>query len=319
MGREINLERQGLYRGMRFFTKILFTLFLLSTMLLAKGVPAGTQIVNVAQLNYKVNGMDFNTTSNTLIDVVDQVLDLVLVCQTASSVMVQNGEIQRALPFVLENIGNGTDNFTLLPDTNDTTPEVDNRHIYLDDGDGVFSSRDVQVNDVNLTADAKATLFFVSDIPVSATWNLSYNGIEARSSIGGSGIPGKDYNVSNGVTSYYAVDGYKGGVDSALCVYEMSHLGLLLHKTASLSSDQLFTGTIIHYKIDVRVEGEGTVSNIIVKDKIPEGTTYKPNTIKLDGAVLSDTGHFVSNTITVPVADMTQADIHVVAFDVEVD
>ena len=288
-------------------------------MLLAKGVPAGTQIVNVAQLNYKVNGTDFNTTSNILIDVVDQVLDLVLVCQTASSVIVQDGESQRALPFVLENIGNGTDNFTLLPDTNATTPEVDNRHIYLDDGDGVFNNADVQVNDINLTADAKATLFFVSDIPVSATWNHSYNGIEARSSIGGSGIPGTDYNISNGVNSYYAVDGYKGGVESDLCAYEISHLAVHLNKTATLSSDQLFAGTVVHYKIDVTVEGEGTVSNIVVKDKIPAGTTYQPNTIKLDGAVLSDTGHFVANTVTVPVADMTKADVHTVEFDVEVD
>ncbi len=304
---------------MQFFTKMLFTIFLLSTMLLAKGVPAGTQIVNVAQLNYKVNGTDFNTTSNTLIDVVDQVLDLVLVCQTASSVIVQDGELQRALPFVLENIGNGTDNFTLIPDTNATTPEVDNRHIYLDDGDGIFNNADVQVNDINLTADTKATLFFVSDIPVSATWNHSYNGIEARSSIGGSGIPGKDYNMSNGVNSYYAIDGYKGGVDSALCAYEISHLAVLLNKTATLSSDQLFAGTVVHYKIDVTVEGEGTVNNIVVKDKIPAGTTYQPNTIKLDGAVLSDTGHFVVNTVTVPVADMTKADVHTVEFDVEVD
>jgi len=313
------LKRQGLYRSMQFFTKMLFTIFLLSTMLLAKGVPAGTQIVNVAQLNYKVNGTDFNTTSNILIDVVDQVLDLVLVCQTASSVIVQDGESQRALPFVLENIGNGTDNFTLLPDTNATTPEVDNRHIYLDDGDGVFNNADVQVNDINLTADAKATLFFVSDIPVSATWNHSYNGIEARSSIGGSGIPGTDYNISNGVNSYYAVDGYKGGVESDLCAYEISHLAVHLNKTATLSSDQLFAGTVVHYKIDVTVEGEGTVSNIVVKDKIPAGTTYQPNTIKLDGAVLSDTGHFVANTVTVPVADMTKADVHTVEFDVEVD
>lgn len=313
------MKRQGLYRSMQFFTKMLFTIFLLSTMLLAKGVPAGTQIVNVAQLNYKVNGTDFNTTSNILIDVVDQVLDLVLVCQTASSVIVQDGESQRALPFVLENIGNGTDNFTLLPDTNATTPEVDNRHIYLDDGDGVFNNADVQVNDINLTADAKATLFFVSDIPVSATWNHSYNGIEARSSIGGSGIPGTDYNISNGVNSYYAVDGYKGGVESDLCAYEISHLAVHLNKTATLSSDQLFAGTVVHYKIDVTVEGEGTVSNIVVKDKIPAGTTYQPNTIKLDGAVLSDTGHFVANTVTVPVADMTKADVHTVEFDVEVD
>jgi len=285
----------------------------------AKGVPAGTQIVNVAHLDYQVNGYDFNVTSNTLVDVVDQVLDLELVCQSTQNVIVQNGELKRALPFVLENIGNGTDHFALFPDMNASSPEVDHRLIYLDDGDGVFNNADLQVNDINLTADEKATLFFVSDIPVSAVWKYSHNGIEARSTIGGSGIPGKDYNVSNGTNNYYAVDGYKGGVDSALCTYEMSHLNLVLKKSATLSSDRLFTGTVIHYKIEATVKGEGTISNIVIKDVIPSGTTYVPNSIKLDATVVPDSGHFISNTISVPINDMTKTDTHNIEFDVKVD
>ncbi|WP_295421735.1 hypothetical protein [Sulfurovum sp.] len=304
---------------MRLFTKISFFIFLLSAILAAKGVPAGTKIVNVAQLNYKVNGSDFNATSNTLVDVVDQVLDLELVCQSTQNTIVQNGEVKRALPFVLENTGNGTDNFSLIPDTNASSPEVDNRLIYLDDGDGVFNSADVQINDINLTADAKATLFFVSDIPASTTWDYSHNGIEARSTIGGSGIPGKDYNVSNGTNNYYAVDGYKGGVDSALCTYQMNHLELQLEKSATLSSQSLFTGTVVHYKIVATVKGEGAISNIVIKDVIPAGTTFQPGSIKLDGTGLADSGHFTSNTISVPVNDMTQTDMHSVEFDVKVD
>jgi len=304
---------------MHFFSKILCTIFLFSALLAAKGVPAGTQIVNVAQLNYQVNGFDFNATSNTLVDVVDQVLDLALVCQSTQNIIVQNGEVKRALPFVLENIGNGTDNFSLTPDTNASSPEVDNRLIFLDDGDGVFNSADVQVNDINLTADQKATLFFVSDIPASAAWQYSHNGIEARSTIGGSGIPGIDYNVSNGINNYYAVDGYKGGVESALCTYEMNHLNLILKKSATLSSDRLFTGTVIHYRIEATVKGEGTISNIIIKDVIPSGTTYVPGSIKLDGTAVTDAGHFSANSIAIPVNDMTKSDTHVVEFDVKVN
>ncbi len=299
--------------------RILCTFLLLSIFSWAKGVPAGTQIINIAQLSYHQGGLDFNTTSNTLVDVVDQVLDLDLVCQSTQNVIVQNGELKRALSFVLENIGNGTDSFSLLPDTNATSSEVDNRLIYLDDGDGIFNSADIQVNDINLTADAKATLFFVSDIPVSASWDYSYNGIEARSTIGGSGIPGKEYNVSNGMESYYAIDGYKGGIDSALCTYEMSHLNVILKKSATLSSNRLYSGTVIHYKIEVTVMGDGVVENIEVKDVIPSGTTYQSNTIKLDGTAMSDSGYFTSNAIVVPITDMTKDDIHIVEFDVKVD
>jgi uncharacterized repeat protein (TIGR01451 family) len=299
--------------------KILWTFLLLSIFSWGKGVPAGTQIINIAQLEYQQGSSTYTTTSNTIVDIVDQVLDLDIVCQSTQNVIVQNGELKRALSFVLENIGNSTDNFILLPDTNATSPEVDNRLIYLDDGDGVFNSADLQINDINLTADAKATLFFVSDIPASASWNHSHNGIKARSSIGGSGIPGKDYNISNGADSYYAVDGYKGGVDTALCTYEMSHLRVILKKSSTLSSNALYTGTTIHYKIEVTAEGEGSVQNIEVKDAIPSGTTYQANSIKLDGTAIPDSGHFVSNGIVVPVADMTKVDTHIVEFDVKVD
>jgi uncharacterized repeat protein (TIGR01451 family) len=304
---------------MKLYMKILCAIFLLSNTLFSKGIPAGTQIINTAQLNYNINGTDFNTTSNTLVDVVDQVLDLEIVCQSAQNVVVQNGELKRALPFVLENIGNGTDNFTLLPDTNASSPEVDNRLIYLDDGDGVFNSADVQVNDINLTADAKATLFFVSDIPASATWHTSNNGIEARSTIGGSGIPGSAYTLSN----YAAVDGYKGGVDSALCIYERSQLELTLVKSSTLSSPELFTGTIIHYKIIASMVGVGTLTNVTLKDVIPAGTTYVNNSLLLDTVSMSDAGHIAGTTISVPVGDMTQTNttqpIHTLEFDVSVN
>jgi uncharacterized repeat protein (TIGR01451 family) len=284
-----------------------------------KGVPAGTQIANTAQLGYTVNGYDFNTTSNTVVDVVDQVLNLDLVCQETQNIIVQSGETKRALAFVLENTGNGTDRFDLLPDTNASSAEVDNRLIYLDDGDGVFNSADTQINDINLTADAKAILFFVSNIPSNAAWHYSHNGIKARSSIGGSSIPGTDYNITNGTDSYYAVDGQKGGVDNALCTYEMNNLNLLLKKTATLSSNKLYTGTTVHYKIEVTVEGEGTATSIVVKDMIPSGTTYVNNTIRLDGVAVPDSGHFISNSLSVPVGDMTKIDKHEVEFDVKVD
>ena len=288
-------------------------------MLLAKGVPAGTQIVNVAQLYYKVADVDFNITSNTIIDTVDQVLELDIVCQTSTNTLVQTGELQRALTFRLSNIGNGTDNFSLLPDTNASTPEVNNRLIYLDDGDGVFNSSDTQITDINLTADANATLFFVSDIPTDASWTTSGNGIEARSTIGGSGTPGTAYTLDD----YFAVDGFKGGVDSDLCTYELHTLELSLEKSATLSSAELFTGTIIHYKIVGSVVGLGTLNAVVVKDTIPTGTSYVANTLQLDGTVLSDATHIAGTTISVPLGNITQTTTseptHTVEFDVRVD
>lgn len=300
-------------------SKIFILLFMLSAFSYTKGVPAGTQIVNVAQLDYAVDGINYTTTSNTITDTVDQVIDLDIVCQTSTNTLVQTGETQRALTFRLSNIGNGTDSFSLIPDTNATTPEVDNRLIYLDNGDGVFNTSDTQISDINLTADANVTLFFVSDIPSAASWISSSNGIEARSTTGGSGTPGTSYTLDN----YFAVDGFKGGVDSDLCTYELHRLELNLEKSATLSSTELYTGTIIHYKIVASVEGVGTLSAVVIKDIIPSGTSYVPNTLELDGNLLSDATHITSNVVTVPVGDMIQTSTsqptHTLEFDVKVD
>ena len=303
---------------------ILFTLLLLNNILLAKGVPAGTQIVNVAELTYKVGTSDFNTTSNTLVDVVDQVIDLEINCQDTSSVIVQDGENQRALTFRLSNIGNGTDKLALTHETNATSDfTVNNPLIYIDsNGNGLFDSAiDQQINDINLSADTNATLFFVSDMPSDnfASGSQSANGIEARSTIGGSGIPGTAIDLG----SYFAVDGIRGGVESDLCVYELSTIKVVLEKSATLSSEKLFTGTIVHYAIEVKVEGEGTVQSVVVKDAIPSGTSYVANSIKLDGVSLSDADHIVSGVVEVPVGEITQTTavqpIYIVEFDVKVD
>lgn len=304
---------------MQLHVKLFLLFFILCTFAYTKGVPAGTKIVNVAQLDYVVGGNAFSSTSNTLTDTVDQVIDLDVVCQSSSRTLVQNGERQRALSFRLTNLGNGTDNFSLTPDANASTPQVSNRLIYVDNGDGIFNASDLQISDINLTADASVTLFFVSDIPADASWNTSANGVEARSTIGGSGTPGTSYALGD----YYAVDGYKGGVDSDMCTYELHTLELKMLKSATLSSTELYTGTTIHYKIVARVEGEGTLNSVILSDIVPSGTSYVPNTLKLDETVLSDAGHISGNVITVPVGDMTQTNTlrptHTMEFDVKVD
>lgn len=318
---------------MRFFTNILVFILLSSTYALGKGVAAGTPIVNVAQLTYKVGEADFNTTSNTLTDIVDQVLELAMVCQNSDPVIVQSSENDRALTFKLANIGNGTDNFSLTPDVNTTADfQVENPRFYIDsDNNGVFDiSKDTQISDINLTADSNVTLFFVSDMPKTSntaspkkektgssvpTGALSANGIEARSTISGSGTPGTSVDMG----SYFAVDGIRGGVDSALCVYEMSNTSLVLQKSAALSSDKVYKGSTIHYRIKAKVDGAGELQNVIIKDTIPQGTSYVANSLKLDDVSLSDSGNITGRELAVPIGTMDQSSAHSLEFDVTVD
>ena len=283
----------------------------------AKGVPAGTEIINVAKLDYHVDGIGFSATSNTLVDIVDQKIDMQMVCQESRAVVVGVAEKKRALSFMLSNTGNGSDRYNFTPIEGEAVGfKVENPEVYLDNGDGVFSvADDVLAKDVELSADANVTLFLVSDIPNDAD-KVSTNGIKATSIIQGDLAYGESKKLEN----YYAVMTALEDAKSDLCSYEVSHLALNLEKTATLSSEKLYKGSTIHYKIAVKVVGTGTIEDVLILDKIPEGTIYLPNTLKLDGVKAGD---FNGTAISVHFASVVQEKVssdpkHQITFDVRV-
>ena len=282
----------------------------------AVGVPAGTEIKNVAHLDYMLDEVKFSATSNTLVDIVDQKIDMKMVCQESESVIVGIGEKKRALSFTLNNTGNGKDTYNFSPIEGETLDfTVSNREIYLDNGDGVFSEEDSLATDVDISADGNVTLFLVSDIPKDAD-KLSSNGIEASSTIQGSLVYGESKKLDN----FYAVIATQEDAKSDVCAYEVSHLALALEKTATLSSDKVYSGTTIHYKIAVKVIGKGTVEHVVVNDNIPKGTTYIEDSLKLDGVTAGD---FNGTAVSVALASIVQTKAssdpkHQVTFDVRV-
>jgi len=295
----------------------------LSVFSFSKGVSAGTVITNVAKLSYNISGLGFKASSNTVINIVDQVVDFDIICQESTNLLVEGGQKAVALTFKLTNVGNGTDKFTLFHETNASSNfSVSNPLIYIDSNkNGIFDiAKDKQVKDVNLSEDAQATLFIVSDIPKKAlpTGSISTNGIHAVSAL----VDGLSYAQSKNIGSYFVVNGVTAGMDKAFCGYEIHSMQLLLKKSSTLSSDKLFTGTTIHYKIKVSVLGTGTINNVVINDNIPKKTSYIPNSLKLNDKSLSDAKHFLKNKISVPIGDITQTNtskpIYFVTFDARV-
>ena len=282
----------------------------------AVGVPAGTEIVNVAHLDYQVDSISFAATSNTLVDIVDQKVDMKMVCQESKSVVVGVGEKKRAMSFMLNNTGNGADKYVFSTIEGETLDfKVENAEVYIDNGDGVFSPEDSLATEVDVSADGNVTLFLVSDIPADAD-KFSYNGIKASSTIQGSLVYGESKKLEN----FYAVMTTQETAKSDVCAYEVSPLALKLEKTATLSSDKLYSGSTIHYQIAVKVIGEGTIDNIMVKDNIPTGTTYIEDSLKLDGVTAGD---FNGTAVSVVLASIVQTTAssdpkHQVTFDVRV-
>jgi uncharacterized repeat protein (TIGR01451 family) len=295
---------------------ILYFFMVIVQFLNAEGVPAGTKIINVAKLDYIVDSVNFSATSNTLVDIVDQKIDMKMVCQESKPVVVGVGEKKRAMSFMLSNTGNGVDSYLFSTVEGETLDfKVDNAEVYQDNGDGVFSVEDSLATEVEVEADANVTLFLVSDIPDDAE-KFSYNGIEASSTIQGSLV----YGESKKLDDFYAVMVAKEDAKSALCGYEVSNLALKLEKTATLSSDKPYSGSTIHYKIALKVIGEGVVENVVVKDNIPTGTTYIEDSLKLDGVTAGD---FNGTAVLVELASIAQTKAssdpkHYVTFDVRV-
>ena len=296
---------------------IFFLFMIIGQSLFGVGVPAGTEVINVAQLNYKMGEVEFSAQSNKLIDIVDQKLDMKMVCQESNPVVVGVGEEKRAMSFILNNTGNGVDTYIFSAIEGETLDfSVSNEEIYLDNGDGLFSlSEDTLVTELDVPADSNVTLFLVSDIPSDAD-KFSSNGIEASSVIQGSLLYGESKKLDN----FYAVMATKEDDKSDVCTYEVSHLAVKLEKSATLSSDKVYLGSTIHYSIAVKLVGEGTINDIVVNDNIPVGTTYVPDSLKLDGVAAGD---FNGTAISVALASMTQntqdSDTeHQISFDVRV-
>ncbi|MDD2450516.1 MAG: hypothetical protein PHU67_01210 [Sulfurovum sp.] len=303
------------------------------TALLAKGVPAGTEISNFATVSYQMDGVSYSTTSNTLSDRVDQIIDVNVVWNDASPVIVANGDIDKVLTFKVTNTGNGEDTFTLLYSADAASDfAVTDPKIYIDtNNNGVFDpSIDNEAYSLTLAAEASTAVFLVADIPADSypSGSISDNLLEAKSTIGGSGTPGTVY-PDAGVDGVTAVDGMNGGVDKQLGTYEIgSELGVSLTKSATPESAEVATGTLIQYDIAVALQGNGSVENLVVTDPIPSGTTYVAGSLKLDGVALtdaedSDEGRFDGNAVEVKLGTATQTDTlpfgRMITFEVRIE
>ena len=298
-------------------SRYIITFFLMVQTLFSVGVDAGTEIKNVAYLDYVVDDIPMHSKSNELIDIVDQKLDMNIICQEVGSVIVEPNDVQVPMSFRLTNSGNGEDTYEVTPIGNESSNfSVSHIETYKDNGDGVFSAvDDTLVKEITLLADESALLFFVSDIPKDAQ-KISYNGFKVNSLTQGDLV----YGEVKKLKKFYAVVATKKEAQSALCAYEVPSIVLELEKTSTLSSAELYKGSTIHYDIGVKAIGVGSVENIVIRDDIPKGTAYVKKSLKLDGRIVDG---FDGTSIAVEIERIEQKKetnevLHHVTFDVRV-
>jgi len=297
--------------------KIIFTFLCSLNFINATGVAAGTEIKNIAYLDYVVSNVAMKTQSNKLVDIVDQKLDMNFGCQESSDRVVEAGTQSSALKFMLKNSGNGEDkySFTFL-EGESRDFKVSNIRVYKDDGDGLFSlSTDTLITELALKADEESTLFLVSDIPVNIS-GFSSNGILVNSKIQGS----LTYGESVKLEDYYAVVATQEDANRDLCTYQVPNIKLELEKKATLSSAKLYKGSTIHYELIVRATGTGSIDSATVSDDFPQGTNYVKDTLMLDGELV---GEVTEKGFSVELGSIVQEEessepLHRITFDVRV-
>lgn len=285
----------------------------------AAGTPAGTAIQNTAQVSYDIGGAPVTTPSNLTTLTVAEIINVNITALTAS-VSVTPGAADQALQFRVTNTGNGPEKFHLVPNStivgDNFDPVLASNSIYFDtDGTpGLNTSTDTLYvpgsNDPNLAADASIVVLVVNNIPTGLA-----NGAQGRSEITansftGTGAAGTVF-AGQGVGGADAVLGTSGGTANSIGIYVVGSITLTAVKSQVITNQfgnaQPVPGATITYQIVITPSGSGTANNVVFSDVIPANTTYKPNTLILNGTALTDAadadaGQFISSPARASIA-----------------
>ena len=312
----------------------------------AIGTLAGTDITNQAIATYTIGTTELTVPSNLVTIQVVELLSVSTVWQDAANVAVNPGDNDQVLTFLVTNIGNGNDTFTLsalnngLPGDQFDPTLVD---LYLDsNGNGIYDQFiDEQYipggNDPDLDPDGSVIVFALNNIPVEEPpgqplidGDLGHCNLTAASNTGtgppGTVVPGAGDNGSD------AVIGQAGGDDDDTGTYVVSGVLVTVTKSAVVTDpwngDTPVPGAVIAYTLVVVVSGAGTAEDVVITDEIPTYTTYNPGTVTLDSVSLTDAsdadaGQYTLGpppSIAVALGDLTSASPqHTISFDVTID
>lgn len=300
------------------------------------GTAAGTPIENTATASYDGPSGRIEQDSNTVIIIVDEVLDVDVESTDPGDVATQPDAENQVLTYSVTNNGNGNEAFTLTADTARPGDDFDTAlvQIVLDsNGNNVYDPGvdDIYTagsNDPLLAPDANITVFIISNIPSNPVDGSRAEITLAAAAVTGSGTPGTTFDGA-GDGGGDAVVGTSGADDEDAGFFIIEAALVDLQKSAVVADPfggtTVIPGSIITYSLVATVSGTGTLTNLTVADPIPDDTTYQPESITLEGAALTDTdadtdgGAFDGTAIIVNLGDVSGSQTRTITFQVEVD
>ena len=301
---------------------------------LAAGVSAGTLIENTAVASYDDGAGPRTINSNTVTVRVDELLDVTLTSLDPGPVPTRPGEA--VLSFELTNQGNGPEAFRLFanPAVAGNDFDVTVTAIAIDsNGNGIYDAgvdellAEPQVT-AELATDAVLTLFVIVTVPDGVA-DSDTSAVElAAEAVTGTGTPGTVF-AGAGVDGGDAITGTTEARALARGNLVVGITSVALTKAVTLADPYGGTsavpGTIASFTITATVSGSGSVADLVVTDAIPEGTTYAPGSLALDGSPLTDAADADAGTgsdaegIRVDLGSVAGGTVHAITFDVAID
>lgn len=258
---------------------------------------AGVTISNQATAQYTVDTKSYSVNSPVTTFKVAQIVNVAVSKMDVAPVPVASGDTGKATTFRITNQGNGPDSFVFTAESvagNNFLPEF--ASIIVDtNGDGLNNAGDtayVSGSSFNLTAGQSVTVFVLNNIPANLQTNdLGQTQLKAQSASFKNGPAGTVY-TGFGVGGVDVVLGLQDGAATDLGTYKVTGVTVTLGKSSTF--DDIYgghtptPGATVTYTIVTQVTGIGTATGLKVVDSIPANTTYKNNSIKLNGVALTD-------------------------------
>lgn len=223
--------------------------------------PAGTRIVSRTTGSYEAENGAIFTFGDSIFVVVGQVAGAGV---TPSRALLGDAGVTSVIGHTLTNIGNGDDSLAVAASSRHGWPT----RIYRDvNGNGALDPGDALVTRaVFLAMQASAEILVTVDVPATAAVRGLIDTVDVVT------VSRYDPNAS---ASLYDV----------LTVRDAG-ISISLDKSANRPSAAV--GDIVTYSITFTSSGSGTATGFEITDPIPDGASYVPSTMRLNGASLSD-------------------------------
>jgi uncharacterized repeat protein (TIGR01451 family) len=281
---------------------------------------AGTDITNIATVNYQVGGIaQTAVNSPTASFKVDRKVIFTVSERSGGNTPVSPGQNNAITAFNVSNTGNGPEDFQLAVINtvggtafgNTDNSQMNNLRIFVDsNGNNTYDAGVDTATFVNtLARDTSVTVFVLADTPATAT-NSQFANVQltARAAVAGSAgatLETESASDTVGVQDVVIADAGRDNSEAAIDQYAVVSASLAVVKTSLVLADPIncltgvgscganvpkaIPGATVEYTIVVTNSGAANATSVALTDNIPTNTQYVAGSMRIGATAATAT------------------------------